>query len=1529
MIVYLFDLYDVFIKMKLPNKISGMYPLYVKDSLVATIFSEGDQWKIQLDHNYISNEIPSNKDAVVPYKVCNILSNFDDSRFNLIIVPKYDSTFQTYNLFNAITIGNNANCDVYYSYDSSTLNGQDVLRIVPEIPCCKWKVETNSNSFFVNGKRVNIVGTMVSGDYIFFYGLRIILVGSRIIINNPNNSVSFKYGNLQPRTQEENYVVYESLGNKESNLPVFTKDDYFFKSPRFNFVIEEKNVNIDEPPAPIQENDTPFLLTVGPQLTMVSTSVLSMISFLSSYVTGDTSPIRLVTSLGVMGATIVGALLWPTMTRKFNNKRLKEKEKKRQEKYTIYLEQKSKELEFIKKEQKSTMLNNNPSVDQCLNIINNKSKELWQRNIDHDDFLSIRLGIGDAPTVLKINVPKEKFTIEDEDQLFTKMKNIVDNSLTIHEVPVNYVFTKQNISAIVGEYNDVNEFLNCVFLEMITFHSYSDFKIVVFTKEPESWDYLKYAPHCWDNPKKNRYFSSTVEEFSVIATDLEKVFDARVSDSDEVKLADDGEEEGTRKDYKDFKPYYLFFVDDIASVRNVSLINKILRYKRNMGFSIIITSNSISNLPSETTDFICVNKKESAIMTSKINDHQQIFQADFVNNYDYLYACVQKLANIPVPVEREKYELPSSLSFLQLYNLGRVEQLNSLSRWSDNNPVLSLAVPIGIDQSGEIFKMDIHEKAHGPHGLVAGTTGSGKSEWIVTYILSLAVNFSPEEVQFVLIDYKGGGLAKSFENAELNIKLPHLAGTITNLDKSEIFRSIAAIESELKRRQSIFNAAREKLKEGSMNIYKYQQYYRKGLVDEPLSHLLIICDEFAELKQQQSEFMEQLISTSRIGRSLGIHLILATQKPSGVVNEQIWSNSKFKVCLKVQDKSDSNEVLKKPDAAFLKQTGSFYLQVGNDDYYNLGQSAWAGAKYYPSDAIKQKIDSSVQYIDSLGRILGSYEQVKDERLESNGEELLNIVAYISDISKQITIKSKPLWLENIKPVIYIEDLYKKYKKGAPISYNFNIAIGEYDEPRKQKQDILKINLADGNIGIIGQNGSGNESLISTIIWNSICEHTPYEIAFYIIDFGAETLKKFSKFPQVGEVVFQDEMDKVGGVLDLVIEEIDRRKEILSDYNGSFEYYNKVNKQKMNLIVTIINSFDIFSESFPKLNDLLTNLFRDAPKYGVIFIVSVNSPNALRQRQLQFFNHTILMTLNDDSQYRTISNCRKGLIPKKNIGRGICKTDASNVDSYCEFQTAFISPPEKELEIIKNYADRCVAYYKYKVKQLAKIPDDVTSEDLFKYVTTLSDVPIGINYYEKDIAKYNFLSQKVHIFTGKNIGENMNFVYGLSSVLSKIPNVKVRIVDMVNLFKKPILDIKMFNEDLDVVFAALEKDVLTRTETQDFAVNIILGVGQYKRKLSKGGSEIFKNLFDNVFNSKKSIYILLDDYEKIRTLKFEKWFEKVDTSSGLWLGVNFANQSIINIEDINNEDKKFDYDGLAYNVSSKKYKVIKTVLDGDD
>ena len=1525
MIIYLFDEENIH-SVSISTRLTGMYPIDFNDKVIANIYCENNKWFIKYSDDF---ETTVSCEELLLYKVYVLTAKYSHKRYVIVTLPKYDTKEKRYFINGAITIGNNLNCDIFYPLNNV---GDNVLQAVP-IENGRWQLKlTESSIMFVGNKKIFNDMIVYNGDCIFYFGLRVILLGKMIIVNSVNGAIKIKPGIFRECLQEEDYRPQANNSDVNNDAPLFAVNDYFFKAPRFNFIVEEKTIKLDAPPEKQEKDDIPAILTIGPQITMMSASGFSLINVVMNYASGQGELSQFLISIGSVGIMMVGSALWPTLTRVFSNKRIKKKEKKRQEKYSLYLEKKKREIQLVKEDQKNILENNHMDINKCLNVIDNRSRELWQRNIDHNDFLDIRVGFGKDKAKIKINEPEEKFSMEDDDNLFNKMKSVIEFAKYNENIPITYNFTDSSLNAIVGSRKLVKEFMDCIFLQMMTFHSYVDLKLVIFTKDSYQWDYLKMAPHCWDNSKSIRYYATSVEELISISTDLEKVFDARVADDDEEKKEDDGDDSSQSKsNFKDYKPYYLFFIDDITAVRNVSLLKKILKYKRNMGFSLIMTSDSISGLPSETSNFICVTENDSAIVTSKINDNQKLFKADFnKNNQIDMSLCVQKLANIPVMVEKAKYELPKSLTFLEMYNVGRVEQLNCLNRWEDNDPISSLSVPVGIDQNGEMFKMDIHEKAYGPHGLVAGTTGSGKSEWIVTYILSLAVNFNPDEVQFVLIDYKGGGLAKSFENEEMNIKLPHLAGTITNLDKSEIFRSIAAIESELKRRQAMFNDAREKLKEGSMNIYKYQQFYRKGLLDEPLSHLLIICDEFAELKQQQPEFMEQLISTSRIGRSLGIHLILATQKPSGVVNEQIWSNSKFKVCLKVQDKSDSNEILKKPDAAFLKQTGAFYLQVGNDDYYNLGQSAWAGAKYYPSDIVKKQIDDSIQYIDNIGHTKGSFQEEDNKKpQESQGEELLNIVSYISDLTKHITLKAQQLWLPNIPAKIYLGNIMKKYNKVSKGRYNYEIAIGEYDEPRKQMQGLLTINLAGGNVAIMGQGGSGVESLISTMIFSSLCEHTPKDIAFYILDFGSETMKKFAKFPQVGEVVFQEDIDKVVAVLDLVISEIDRRKELLSDYNGSFEYYNKTQEDKLPLIVTVINSFDIFCESLPKLSDLMNNLFRDAPKYGVIFIVSVSTSSGLRVRQLQFFNHVIITQFNDDTQYRTITNCRRGLIPKKTLGRGICKTDDTNADSYCEFQTAFIAEEEKELDYIKKYAELCNKTYKTKVKQLAKIPEDVKANDLVSYVTDITSVPIGIDFYEKTPAKYDFSKYKIHMLSTKNLKANINSIYGISTMLSKIPGVKVRIIDFIGIFKKIIFDTKQFSDDLDLVFGAIENDVLNRKETQDWAVNIVVGIGSYKKTLSKAGIEIFKNTFNSIAKSKKSIFILVDDYDKLRTMKLEEWYSQVDESHGIWLGGDVNGQSLITVNEVNPENEKLNFEGMGYEVIDNEGIFIKTILEGED
>lgn len=200
--------------------------------------------------------------------------------------------------------------------------------------------------------------------------------------------------------------------------------------------------------------------------------------------------------------------------------------------------------------------------------------------------------------------------------------------------------------------------------------------------------------------------------------------------------------------------------------------------------------------------FICIGHNNRSVIFEDelVTNKQKKFVADIDESLN-LEECSLKLANIPIDSSNDDSSFPKLISFLEMYNVGKVEQLNSYNRWQTNVPINSLQAPLGIDKQGNTFKLDLHEKFHGPHGLIAGTTGSGKSELIITYILSLAVNYHPNEVSFIIIDYKGGGVALAFENKEVGRKLPHIAGTITNLDTVEMHRSLVSIESELRRRQ--------------------------------------------------------------------------------------------------------------------------------------------------------------------------------------------------------------------------------------------------------------------------------------------------------------------------------------------------------------------------------------------------------------------------------------------------------------------------------------------------------------------------------------------------------------------------------------------------------------------------------------------------------------------------------------------------------------------------------------------------------
>ncbi len=1338
-----------------------------------------------------------------------------------------------------------------------------------------WKIQDLNTQYgtYVNNKLTKDAIQLYHGDVIFILGLKFIVLNNTLYFNNPLGSVKYDKSIFKELTPRPKVPVIEK-NDEDNEIQLYEENDYFIRSPRFMEVIEEKEFNIDSHPNLPEPEDMPMILTMGPMLTMGMTSVVTLMSSYMAY--QNNGNIMSILPSGVMAVSMLaGTLLWPTISRNYTKKMRIKKQKEMEEKYIQYLQKKDKELMELSTIQKQILLSNNISPMECYQLIINKSKSLWKRELHQNDFLSVRLGIGRVPLRIKCKFPEDHFELKN-DQLSEQMKRVLEKHKYIEGVPVVESLIQKNILAITGKYEFTKAYMDILMLQLITFHSYYDLKIVLLTDKvkEEGWEYLKQMPHLFRNDKQMRFFATDFDEGKEITQYLLNILNTRR------EVFKKNTNDKTDK-YKSFSTYYAIITDDYENVKNFPFIEDLVKENNNLGFSLIILHPTLANLPTECKAFIGLNDLEKGgIFENELKEEtQKIFQIEKIQGVD-MKTCSRILNNIPIKNKEEAFNLPKSYGFLEMFDAGNVEQLNSLEKWQRNNPINSLATAIGLNTNGSIFKLDLHEKEQGPHGLIAGMTGSGKSEFIITYILSLAVNYHPNEVQFVLIDYKGGGLVGAFENNETGIKLPHLAGTITNLDTAEINRALASIESELKRRQALFNQAREKLNEGTIDIYKYQKYYREGLLSTPLSHLFIISDEFAELKSQQPEFMDQLISTARIGRSLGVHLILATQKPSGVVNDQIWSNARFKVCLKVQDVSDSNEVIKRPDAAALKEVGRFYLQVGYDEFFAMGQAAYAGGPYIPQDKVYHEIDDKINFINNTGRSIMVIDTPKNEVKKAQGEELSNIVKYLNNLATKENIKVKQLWLEKIPNIIYIDNIKKQYQYTKK-PFQLETVIGIYDNPKLQTQGLLTLDLTNkGNVVIYSMNEKN--TIINTILYSLITTYHTKELNLYVLDFDTQTMKVYQNAPQVGDVVFGNETEKVENLLKSLSEEIEKRKVLFQEYNGSYEFYCKNSGKTLPNILLILFGYENFKETYDEQDAVLTKITRDGSKYGVHTILTAISDRTLRLNMRSNFPQIVPLKLATPLDYNMVLSKKAPLIPDID-GRGVAIVDE---EAY-EFQTAIICEKEKQNEYIKEVITSLNNQIPEKAPRIKILPNKVTWRDILFNQITINRIPIGLEVETLNVSNYNPTKSLITLLNSGDVGTLTEFSQTLIKKLLTCNTINTIVCDEKKIFSNtPEIKSTDFNTLNNLIFE------------QNRNIPLLVFITGLEKWINTIPSEI-KNDLSNYFNKINDLHncyiIVVDRVEDLKSVAYEKWFKQfVANDHGIYIGRGINNSTIHNL-----------------------------------
>ena len=1519
----------------LPSTINGSYWLFDVDknnekrSLVS-VTSSNNEWQINSNSDVkICDKAMSKsfveKEILTPNSFYRIYIAETKEFIVLYSCLRYDDSYNPYEIKNSssITIGKAAGNGINYNFP--------IFRDIEATLIYKdnyWYIQSahEASQVYLN-KELIFSSTLKCGDTLFILGLKIICMGNFFVINNPNNLMSVNpmilFIKQLPNIDNIDVNINEDL--LEDN-----NDNYFYRSPRFRTIIKPESITIDAPPEQQMETPTSVIATVGPMIIMSIVSMISIVVAINELKSGG-NMLNAVMALSMGVSMLTMSIVWPTINNRFQKSLTKKRERLRQTRYTQYIDKNAANVKNIINIQRNILIENNIPLEECQAIILNRKRNLWERKSDHDDFLRIRLGTGNETPQIDIKLPDEHFRLFD-DNLLDYVKNTFNNLNEITNVPVTMSLTEKFVSSVIASnYNYGREFIDLLLFQIMTFQSYEDVKIVLMTSEEKSknWEYLKTLPHIWNNSNTSRFYGTTNDEIKQISNYLEVEFAERLENKNTQE----------KEFYKSCSPYYVIIVDDLKAARNSEIVKKILGHKNNLGFSVLFHNDKLSEVPNECFTFVSVDKASCGIFENDlVAEKQRVFQPINKDGLD-LNACYEKLANIQIKLEKT-IELPNTIGFLEMFQVGNINQLNILNKWQKNNPSISLGVPVGVDESGEHFKLDLHEKFHGPHGLIAGMTGSGKSEFIVTFILSLAINFCPDEVTFVIIDYKGGGLAGAFFNKETGVKLPHLVGTITNLDKSEMNRSVASIESELKRRQELFNQTREKFNESTLDIYKYQRFYREKKVDIPLPHLFIISDEFAELKTQQPDFMASLMSIARIGRSLGVHLILATQKPSGVVNEQIWSNSKFRVCLKVQERSDSLDMLKREDAASLKEVGRFYLQVGYNELFKLGQSAWCGVQYLESDKIKKNVDTSISFVDNTGYTVKSIDtEKKNEAIVSKGDELTNIVAYLSGMAKESNIEAIPLWLDTIPAYINLMKLYQKYNFRKE-NFNINVVIGEYDIPSKQKQNILTIPLVDeGNIAIYGVAGAGKEHLLTTLIYSAVANYTTDEVNFYIIDLGAEALKVFKNIPHVGDIILLDDVEKLNNLFKFVKQEITQRKKLFSEYNGSYNDYCKNSGSTLPTIVIVLNNYEAFSDVYGDFEDQLVSYTRECTKFGITFILTSTTSTGLRYRMRQNFKTEIVLRLTDTGDYQFLLPGAKNMEPAKFLGRGLITRDA-----VYEFQTASICEDASRLnETISALSKKLNELYPIPAMRIPVLPKVVTLDVLKPNLKDLTSVPIGIDTNKLSNVVMDFKANKGYLFVSEDTNNFEHFAPLFIKQVMSLSGVFTFVIDGANLYSKSGFNSNSyFNSNFDNVFNSLynytDKIVEKMSEGSDDnslsnfqdVICFITDVKIFKDSLSEENADKFEELIDRMATLNKMSLVFIDSLNNVKDLNYESWFSKyVKLNNVLWVGRGLDDQMTVRTtagsRDIQNEIGN----NYAYQIKNGELNLLKLLYDEDE
>ncbi|WP_245339243.1 type VII secretion protein EssC [Paenibacillus shirakamiensis] len=1022
------------------------------------------------------------------------------------------------------------------------------------------------------------------------------------------------------------------------------------RSPRIIPSLEPIQIEMMKPPAEPNKPQVSSINFILPALmTMMAVSFFIYMSISGKVAQGHYVIYEILTTLLVLISYIYPLVHYIGTKREFVNST-----QERILKYQELLEKYRKEFQQNAENQRSVMTSIHCSPHEWMEVASVPYPSLWERSPKDSDFLELRVGTGSVPFHVEVkSAQQEGYS---EDLLLSEGELLRSEFRSVPLCPVTLPVHEARIVGVVGSAELTANMMRVILTQLTASHAPNEVKLAAFyePQTADAWQWIRWFPHTWNEEKDQRYVAGTRAEGRALAETLYDQLHPRANQRD-------GSEPLQRT---------LSLVTVLTYTQGIedeSLYSLLMDQSYESNSFTFIMADSTENLPRQCRLIVDCKEDQTSYYYKKEDGSslQCEFEPDAISR-EQIEILARNLA--PIQLKRTAFgELPLSLPLMDLLGMRGLDDWDVKTTWDRNRFPLTLPIPVGIRSGGKTMILNLHDKmerqGHGPHGLIAGTTGSGKSELLQSLIITLALEYHPHDLTFLLIDYKGGGMSNTFG------LLPHVMGSITNLDQQVMDRAKISLRAELVRRQRI-------LKEAG-NLQHIDEYYQLAN-PEPLPHLVVIIDEFAELKRDHPQFMDELVSIASIGRTLGLHLILATQKPAGVVDDKIWSNARFRICLRVESEADSRDMIKLPDAAWINKSGRGYFQVGSSEVFEEVQFAWSGAPYVERDQNPGTIQ--------ISRVLLSGERIPYLDREEEADMATSVVKQLQILIECVNEHAKSLqverlqgpWLEPLPDMIdpIVDTLHEPYVEDPT---ELHAWVGLLDNVAEQNQEKLAVSLNEGHLILYGMPGSGKSTFVHTVLMSLAQRYSPDQWHGYIIDMG-RTMKDFKDLPQIGDIIDPNDEDRMKRLFRFVMRVLTERRQSMALHGvKTLTEYRQMTDSTLPELLIVLDGYYMFRSSFPAENESLEILLREGASIGIHFLITTHRLGDMPEKMRSSIPRSIVFQLADPSEYHFVMGRLPSTAePQLPPGRGFVKHHAK----VLEFQTALPASGPDEL---KRYA----------------------------------------------------------------------------------------------------------------------------------------------------------------------------------------------------------------------------------------------------